>query len=83
MIKDCLRKLRPCLLLEGVFYATFFEVEEPRQNPINPHDHGFFAFTRAEMESFGLEEGFTPEYIGDWGHPRGQMMMAYRVNCVK
>jgi hypothetical protein len=31
------------------------------------------------MEEFGKQTGWKPEYIGDWNHPRSQMMMRYEV----
>jgi SAM-dependent methyltransferase len=77
-IEQCLRNLRPWLQADGTFYATFFEVEQPRRNPDVPHDHGYFAYTKAEMASFGSAHGYSSHYIGDWSHPRGQVMMAYR-----
>lgn len=78
LIGRCLARLRPCLQADGVFYATFHQVEQERANPAVPHDHGYFAYTRAQMEAFGLEQGYGFEYIGDWLHPRGQVMVAYR-----
>ena len=78
LIEQCLQKLRPCLQPDGVFYATYFEVEQERQNPTDAHDHGFFAYTRGQMEAFGKAQGYRPEYIGVWGHPRDQVMVAYR-----
>ncbi len=74
----CLRKLMPALAANGRFYATFFECERPVRNPRNPHDHGFFRYTRADMLAFGRDAGFTAEYLGEWSHPRGQVMVEYR-----
>jgi hypothetical protein len=31
------------------------------------------------MNDFGISQGYTVEYIGDWGHPREQVMVAYRL----
>lgn len=78
LIGRCLGRLRPWLQPDGVFYATFHEVAEARPNPLSPHDHGYFAYTRAQMEAFGREHGYGFEYIGQWQHPRGQVMVAYR-----
>jgi hypothetical protein len=78
LIERCLRKLRPCLTEDGVCFATFFEVDQPRENPARAHDHGYFAYTRAEMLAFGERQGYEATYIGDWQHPRGQVMVAYR-----
>lgn len=78
LIERCLERLRPCLRPDGVLYATFFEAQKERANPSSPHDHGFFAYTRAQMEAFGHQHAYRPEYIGGWNHPRDQVMMAYR-----
>lgn len=78
LIHLCLDKLRPCLADGGAFYATFFEVDTPRKNPSKPHDHGYFAYTKAEMLAFGTSRGYQANYIGDWNHPRNQVMVEYR-----
>jgi hypothetical protein len=78
MINDCFRKLHPAMADGGVFYATYFEVDTPRKNPDKPHDHGYFAYTRSEMLAFGDANGFSSNYIGDWNHPRNQVIVEYR-----
>jgi hypothetical protein len=78
LIDLCFENLHPWLADDGVFFATYFEVETPRKNASKPHDHGYFAYTKAEMAEFGEANGFTAHYIGDWNHPRGQVMMEYR-----
>lgn len=77
LIRACLARLRPFMADAGVLYATFFETPAPVEHDETPHDHGDFHYTRAEMRLFGIETGWYPEYIGDWGHPRGQRMIAY------
>jgi hypothetical protein len=77
-VARCLRRLRPWLRPTGVFFATFHESARPVRNPRRPHDHGWFAYTRAELERLAGRGGWTAEYVGDWGHPRGQKMMAFR-----
>lgn len=77
LIERCLRSLRRVIADEGAFYATFFEVSEPIDNPENPHDHLCFRYTRDEMARMGMKTGWQAEYIGDWRHPRDQMMMRY------
>lgn len=58
-------------------YATFFEADEPTANPNRPNDHGRFAYTREEMRALAHQGGWQFSYIGEWGHPRGQMMGAF------
>jgi len=76
-IKTCLTKLRASIAKDGVFFATFFEVDSERVNPSEPHDHACFAYTKQQMEEFGLRCGWNAAYIGDWNHPRGQAMFKY------
>ncbi len=78
LIHLCFEKLHPCLADDGVFFATYFEVEVPMKNASKPHDHGYFAYTKAEMLAFGEANRFTAHYIGDWHHPRGQVMVEFR-----
>jgi len=73
----CLGNLRPHMTPGGRFFATFFEASVVRQNPDSSHSHDHFEFTRREMETLGIETGWAPQYIGEWSHPRGQMLMEY------
>jgi SAM-dependent methyltransferase len=77
LIRECMTRLRGIMGPTGVFYATFFEVATPAANPEEPHDHGYFAYTREEMEDFGRDTGWRAEYIGPWDHPRDQRMVRY------
>jgi hypothetical protein len=92
LIEDCLRKLRPVMAGDGRFYATYFETDVPASNPSEPQDRRpfaaaegvpeprdwrAFAYTRSEMEDLGRRNGWRPEYIGDWSHPRRQVMVRY------
>lgn len=78
IIDSCFNRLWPCLTGPGAFYATYFESVSRVHNPETPHDHGYFAYTREEMCSFGERNGFDAHYIGDWKHPREQVMVEYR-----
>ena len=78
LIHLCFRNLHPWLRSGGAFYATYFEVPTPRKNPNKPHDHGYFAYTAKEMVEFGESNGFAATYIGDWNHPRNQVIVEYR-----
>ncbi len=64
----------------GVFYATYRRSAAPADNPGLSHDHEVFDYTQCEMCAFGEANGFTARYIGDWGHPRGQVMVEYRIS---
>lgn len=78
LIDRCFAKLRPCLHEGSRFFATYFRMRPGFANPSVSHDHGFFAYTEAEMEAFGTRNGFVSKYIGDWAHPRKQVMVEYR-----
>ena len=78
VINDCFAKLRAVIQKDGVFYATFFEAKRRRFNPRKPHDHLSFFFTRQQMEDFGIRNGWDAQYIGNWNHPRNQIMVRYR-----
>ena len=57
-------------------FATFFEGEQV--NPRRPHDLLMWFYTRDEMSELGDRTGWSATYIGDWRHPRGQVMVEYR-----
>ena len=75
-IRLCLRKLRDFVEPGHRFYATFFE-GRPERNRARSHSLDHFEYTREQLLAFGAESGWEPEYLGDWGHPRGQRMMRY------
>jgi len=77
-IEICFKKLRSFIRDDGVLYATFHETEFEISNLLNSHDHDNFASTKHQMEQFGEKNGWKDEYIGDWGHPRGQVIVRYR-----
>lgn len=77
LINLCFEKLRPIMKPDSSFYATFFEGELP--NPDRSHDHDCFMYSRNEMLAFGERNGFAAHYIGNWNHPRNQVMVEYRL----
>ncbi len=77
LINLCFKNLLPWLQDDGVFYATYFVTDTRTSNPDTPHDHGYFAYTQAEMCDFGENNGFRAHYIGDWQHPRKQVIVEY------
>lgn len=76
-IARCLVNLRLVAASDCRLFATFFEVAEEIENREDSHSHGYFGYTRGQMEAFGARAGWRPEYIGDWGHPRDQKMIAF------
>lgn len=79
LVNMCFARLRPVLKPDSRFYATYFLRRPGFRNPEKAHDHGFFAFDQPEMEAFGTRNGFVANYIGDWNHPRKQMIVEYRL----
>lgn len=76
-IERCFNRLRPVIADGGRFYATFFQTDRPIDHTDPAHDHKSFAYTRDEMLSFGERTGWRPTYLGDWNHPRGQVIVRY------
>jgi len=77
MINDCLLKLSKNFVKGGAFYATFFTTDKKIENPKESHDHGTFRFTNEEITKFGTNNGWDVYIIGDWKHPRKQIMVQY------
>lgn len=75
-IRRCLKQLAKFVHPGHVFFATFFEGESDR-NPSHSHDHGHFRYTRDELAAMGRASGWHSRYVGDWGHPRHQVMMRF------
>jgi SAM-dependent methyltransferase len=86
-IRLCLTNLAPVMEKGGRFYATFFErppgyplnhsLEHPPMNveTFSAFDPYHYAVSDFEFLANGLP--WTIENIGDWGHPRGQKMLAF------
>lgn len=74
----CLTNLRHVAASGCRFFATFHRAEKEISNPASSHSHGYFAYTREQMEALGRRAGWQPNYIGDWSHPRGQHMIEYK-----
>jgi hypothetical protein len=43
-------------------FPTFFESIELVANPIVPHSHGYFVYTRSQVEDFGTRTGWKSYY---------------------
>jgi len=75
----CLSNLRGSAKIGTKFYATFSQTNRPCGDPQCYHPHLVFSYTRDQMIEFGDISGWEMRYIGDWGHPRGQMMVEYSI----
>jgi SAM-dependent methyltransferase len=73
-IERCLSKLRPFVAPGHEFYATFLAGDSAR-NPSRSHPQRLFRYEPSELAAMGDRHAWRCEYIGDWGHPRGQVMM--------
>ncbi|MEL6386944.1 MAG: class I SAM-dependent methyltransferase [Pseudomonadota bacterium] len=78
VIDLCFERLLPAMAPGGKFYGTYFRSDGTFKNPRVSHDHGIFKYTEDEMIGFGTRAGFETTYIGDWGHPRNQVVTEYR-----
>ncbi|PHS02289.1 MAG: hypothetical protein COA78_21640 [Blastopirellula sp.] len=76
-IKDCLEKLRAVAKPTTVLFATFFETSTEVKNPNVQSDAQGWRYTLNQMQLFGKHTGWLLEYIGNWGHPKGQKMLKY------
>jgi hypothetical protein len=71
----CLSKLRANVNSGHELYATF----GPGASDYAGRSHalGYFQYSPDQLSAIGLKNGWRSHYIGDWGHPRGQMMMQF------
>jgi hypothetical protein len=76
-IELCLERLRPNVSSGHRFFATFFTGREGYENPEASHSHLVFYHPPEAVAALGAPHGWEAEYIGDWGHPRGQVMMRF------
>ena len=76
-INRCMKRLRAFVRPGCRFFATFGEVAAPRINPWISNSTSGYHYTRAQMVAFGERWGWHARYIGDWNHPRMQVMVEY------
>ena len=84
MIERCLRRVLPWLAHGGAFYATFHESRDERVHAGKPHrwrpdERRGAKYPRRLFEDLARRVGADVEYIGSWGHPRDQKMLAFRL----
>ncbi|MEY4255670.1 MAG: hypothetical protein RLZZ141_897, partial [Pseudomonadota bacterium] len=75
---DCLAALAGTFKRDGVIYATFFEGEgEQVERPdgiVTYSTRDPFHFPKAGILAMATCD-WAIEWFGDWGHPRGQIMV--------
>lgn len=76
-IEHCFTKLSAFAKPGCRFFATFGEASIPIPQLTSSHSVRSFFYTRRAMEAFGRRSGWESRYIGNWGHPREQMMVEY------
>jgi SAM-dependent methyltransferase len=76
-IELCLSNLRAYVADGHQAYATFCSGDSAA-NPSAPDDEKRFNYSREELAAIGERTGWRSEYIGEWGHPRDQLMMLFR-----
>ncbi len=86
-IRQCLARVARVTKPGSIFYATFFELpdgvpsDEPwRHHPGDVVTHGsenpyHYRFADLKHASRGLP--WSVHYVGEWGHPKGQRMVAF------
>jgi hypothetical protein len=71
----CLSKLRANVGQRHQLFGTF--APGARSNEGRSHARASFFYSPEALEAIGERNGFDCTYIGDWGHPRSQMMMQF------
>jgi hypothetical protein len=77
-IEKCLTRLRAVAPPHCRCFATFFQSAEQESHLAEAHDHVNWHYTQEEMLAFGRRTGWVSQYIGDWSHPRGQVLVEYQ-----
>jgi hypothetical protein len=77
-IELCLGNLRQSVPAHHRCYATFFSGSSDR-NTDQSHAHAKFEYEPEQLAAMGERNGWQGDYIGEWGHPRGQLMMQFAV----
>ena len=83
LIELCVKRVMPRLREKGVFYATFDESPDDESYSRGPHkwrrdELRMVYYPFSLFEGISQRVGATVEYVGEWGHPRHQKMIAFR-----
>lgn len=76
-IKRCLRNLADHATPGCKFFATYIMSDTPLIHLHGSHSSRSFRYTPDKMLAMGRAAGWHAEYIGDWNHPRKQVMVLY------
>ena len=85
-IVRCLGEVKSVLSEAGKFYATFFEAPHPAYardlvhapGGVTTHlDSDPFHYSIQEISAYARFVGMRSDYIGEWGHPRAQIMLSF------
>ena len=76
-IKRCLRNLAAHAGPGCKFFATYILSDVTLIHLHGSHSSRSFRYTPEKMLSMGRDAGWLAEYIGDWKHPRKQVMVLY------
>lgn len=87
LIVRCLNEVKRNLAPDGVYYSTIFVsptsantdtlLQEPG-NIVTHYDSDPYHYSLEEMSFLAAISKLQLTYIGDWGHPRNQKMLAFR-----
>jgi ubiquinone/menaquinone biosynthesis C-methylase UbiE len=78
----CLDNLKSKMQPGGRFFATFVPagfLPPDYENPDESDDKLAFEYDAEDILKIGRKLGWQAQYIGDWGHPRGQEMLEFTV----
>jgi hypothetical protein len=74
-VERCLINLRANVATEHQFYATFAPGASTTAG--RSHARGSFYYSYDELAAIGERSGWRCNHVGDWGHPRKQVMMQF------
>jgi hypothetical protein len=74
-VELCLVKLRANVGEGHAFYATFAPGRAHEEG--SSHARASFHYSADQLSEMGRKLGWRPGHIGDWAHPRQQIMMSF------
>jgi hypothetical protein len=80
-IEKCFKNLSCVAMGDSKFFFTFFEGSDENNPASASHAQLGWQYSFSQLEQQASPYGWKLSYIGDWSHPRNQMMvLAERVN---